>query len=92
MSTTDKVAFVREVKDEHGLTPALAAMELPRSTWYYHQQKVSYAEKYAHLRPLLEQIAREHPEYGVRRTVVELREVYGQVVNHKVEPSASRRS
>jgi hypothetical protein len=25
----------------------------------------------------LEQIAREHPEYGVRRTSVELREVYG---------------
>jgi hypothetical protein len=59
------------------LAPTLAAMELPRSTWYYHQQKVSYAEKYAHLRPLLEQIAREHPEYGVRRTSVELREVYG---------------
>jgi hypothetical protein len=63
----------------------LAAVELPKATWYYHRRaKVPYAEKYGHLRPLLEAIAREHPAYGIPRITVELRETYGQVVNHKV--------
>lgn len=79
------MAYVASVQKEYGLTPALSAVGLPKSTWYYHQKhKVAYAEKYAHLRPILEEIARAHPEYGVPRTVVELRETYGQRVNHKV--------
>lgn len=79
------MAYVASVQKEYGLTPALSVVNLPKSTWYYHQkQKVCYEEKYAHLRPILEEIAREHPEYGVPRTVVELRETYGQRVNHKV--------
>lgn len=81
----EKVAYVASVQKEYGLTPALSVVSLPKSTWYYHQkQKVSYEEKYAYLRPTLEEIAREHPDYGVPRTVVELREAYGQWVNHKV--------
>jgi putative transposase len=73
------------VRDSYGLAPALAAVELPKTTWYYHcKRKVSYEAKYAHLRPHLEAIAREHPEYGYRRATVELREGYGQQVNHKV--------
>lgn len=77
--------LVEEMREEHGLAPALAAVELAKSTWYYHRrQRVAYEAKYAHLRPLLERIAREHPEYGYRRTTVELREVYGLEVNHKV--------
>jgi putative transposase len=85
MSTEEKVSLVREVQDEHGLSSALAALQLPRSTWYYHQnQKLTYAEKYAYLRKPLEAIARNHHEYGYRRTTPELREVYGYVVNHKV--------
>lgn len=76
---------MQSVQEQFGLAPALSAVELSRSTWYYHQrQKQSYTEKYAHLRPILEQIAREHPEYGVPRTVVELREQYQLQVNHKV--------
>lgn len=79
------MAYVASVHQEYSLSPALSVVSLPKSTWYYHQkQKVSYEEKYAHLRPILEEIAREHPEYGVPRTVVELREAYGQQVNHKV--------
>jgi hypothetical protein len=63
----------------------LAGLELPRSTWYYHQrQRVNYGQKYRHLRPLLEAIARRSAEYGYRRTTVELREVNRQLVNHKV--------
>lgn len=77
--------LVEQVWEEHGLGPALAAVELARSSWYYHRrQKVGYEAKYVHLRPLLERIAREHPEYGYRRTTVELREAYGLEVNHKV--------
>lgn len=84
MSTAEKVGLVREAIPEFGLQAALAAVELPRSTWYYQQRSVSYAGQYAHLREPLEEIAREHPEYGYRRTAVELREGYGVRVNRKV--------
>jgi transposase InsO family protein len=80
-----KVKLVEEMWEEHGLASVLAAVDLPKPTWYYHRrQKVSYEAKHGHLRPLLERIAREHPEYGYRRTAVELREVYGWGGNHKV--------
>lgn len=85
MSTKRKVELVASVRDEHDLKPALAAVDLPKSTWYYHQnEKVPYEEKYAHLRPVLEEIAREHPSYGYRRTTEELRDTYGYDINHKV--------
>jgi transposase InsO family protein len=85
MSNEKKVALVEEAKEEHGLPAALAAVELPRSTWYYHQRRhVAYDQKYRHLRDPLEAIARSHPEYGYRRTTAELCEAHGQKVNHKV--------
>jgi putative transposase len=88
MSTEEKaelVASVQGVKGEYELTIALSAVELPKSTWYYHcNHKVSYEEKYAHLRPKLEEIACQHPAYGIPRITKELRENYDQVVNHKV--------
>ena len=85
MTPGQKVALVRSVQDRHGLNLALATVELPKSTWYYHQKhKVAYEKKYAHLWPILEEIAREHPEYGVPRIMPELREAYGIDVNHKV--------
>ena len=85
MTAEQKVSLVETVWETCGLRPALAAMELPKSTWYYHRnRKVVYEEKYAYLLPTLEVIAREHPEYGYRRTTVELRQTYDHVVNHKV--------
>lgn len=85
MSTETKVELVASAMDHHSLAAALAAVDLPRSTWYYHEgQKVDYSTKYARLQPLLETIAREHPEYGYRRTTAELREMTGEVINHKV--------
>jgi transposase InsO family protein len=85
MTTAEKVALVAGVWEAHGLAPALAAVELPKSTWYYHQRhSISYAEKYAHVWPILEEIAREHPAYGLPRIMVELRDTYGLVINHKV--------
>ena len=59
------MVWVEGVRREYGLASALAAVGLARSTWYYHRtEKVSYEAKYGHLRALLEEIARKHPEYG----------------------------
>jgi len=85
MSTEQKVALASQAKANYGLPAVLAAVELPRSTWYYHQRcKQSYTEKYAHLREPLERIARDHHEYGYRRTTPELRGSFGHKINHKV--------
>ena len=85
MTARQKVNLVTAVLGEYSLSSALAAVELPKSTWYYHQrQKVDYGTKYAHLQPALEEIARRHSEYGYRRTTTELHETYQEHVNHKV--------
>ncbi len=85
MSNAQKVALVEEAWEEYGLARALAAVDLPKSVWYYHRKhKVSYADKYGYLLPDLQEIARQHPAYGWPRVTVELREMYGHRVNHKV--------
>lgn len=85
MSTEEKVELVASAREEYGLAATLAAIELPKSTWYYHHNhKISYQEKYEHIRPLLEKIAKQHPSYGIPRISKELREAYDQVINHKV--------
>lgn len=85
MTSEQKVALVEDAKNTYGLNLALTAIDLPKSTWYYHQKhKVTYEEKYADLAPILEEIARDRPEYGVRRIMPELRDEYHIGVNHKV--------
>jgi putative transposase len=85
MSTEQKVALVREVPGCFSIALALRVLGLPRSTWYYHRSlRRSYEEKYAHLKDSLETIARNHSEYGYRRTTVELRERFDHLLNHKV--------
>ena len=85
MTPQQKVVLVESVKDTYGLNVALATVGLPKSTWYYHKKhKVDYEEKYAYLLPVLDEIARKHPEYGVPRIMPELREEYDLDVNHKV--------
>ncbi len=85
MTSEQKVALVKTAKDTHGLNLALATIDLPKSTWYYHQKrKVGYEEKYADLFPILEEIARAHPEYGVPRMMPELRDEHHIDINHKV--------
>lgn len=85
MSSERKVELADRARSVFGLTPALAALELPRSTWHYHHScRRSYTEKYADLRAPLEAIARRHPEYGYRRTTPELRERTGRRINRKV--------
>ena len=57
----------------------------PRSSWYCHQRtRVSHSKKHRHLREPLEAIVRRHPEYGYRRTTVELREAHGHLINRKM--------
>lgn len=84
MTTAQKLALVGSVRPVPSRTAVLAALQLPRSTWYYQPQRRSYPERYAHLRAPLEAIAQAHPEYGYRRVTVELRDVYGHGLNHKV--------
>lgn len=85
MTTERKVALVESAWETYGLGPALAAVELPKTTWYYHRNwRVTYEEKYADVLPELEEIARVHPEYGYRRATVELQETYHRPINHKV--------
>jgi putative transposase len=85
MNVAEKAALVEGVRGEYGLAPALAAMDLARSTWYYHRKHgISYERRYGHLRSILEEIARRHPAYGYRRTTEELRDRYGVWINHKV--------
>ena len=85
MTNAQKVALVEDAWAEYGLARALAAVDLPKSVWYYNRKhKVSYADKYADLLPDLHEIARQHPAYGWPRVTVELRETYGRRVNHKV--------
>jgi len=82
---TEKVALVAGVREEFDLSSALRALDLSRSSWYYHQtEKISYTEKYAHLKAPLDRIAREHKDYGYRRTHTELEEVDGYRVDGKV--------
>jgi hypothetical protein len=89
MSTEQKVSLADQAKSEYDLYTVLAAVELPRSTWYYQQKhRRAYTEKYDCLRDPLESIARQNPEYGYHRTTLELRENYGYKINHKVVQEA----
>lgn len=70
---------------EFGVNQALAALGLSKGTWYYRRtKKVDYGRKYAAVGDLLFEIARQHPAYGYRKVVTELREENKKVVNHKV--------
>jgi putative transposase len=39
MTTEQKVELVANTREEYGLTPTLAVLELPKSTWYYHRNE-----------------------------------------------------
>jgi len=74
---------VGDYKDIYGLNCVLKALGLSKKSWYHSQKRRSYEEKYIHLREPLLEIARDHPEYGYRRTTVELSEM-GYPINRKV--------
>ena len=71
--TEEKAELVEEYKEEYGLNTCLAAIELPKSTWYYQKkEKVVYAEKYKDLKRSVLDVIRVNPGYGYRRILPEL--------------------
>lgn len=75
--------MVEEHLDTWSLNRLLQMSGLSKSSWYAAQRKKGDADTYRHLRGPLLKIAEEHPEYGYRRTTVELKH-RGYRVNHKV--------
>jgi len=51
MSTIQKVDLVAAVVGEYPLASALAAVELPKSTWYYHQHHKVRSGEIRHMIP-----------------------------------------
>jgi putative transposase len=85
------VKLVENHKNNYGLNTCLAAIGLPKSTWYYHnKEKVSYEEKYRHLREPIMRVVREHPEYGYRRILPDLQENGHQVGEFVLRRSLNR--
>jgi len=85
LTAEQKVKLVEDTREEHGLNVSLKAAGLPKSTYYYHQnEKVDYEEKYSHLKPILDEIIDENPDYGRPKIKTELQESCGMTVNHKV--------
>lgn len=74
---------MRQHKDQYGLNRCLEATGLAKSTYYYRRQHATPNEDDRRLMTHLRQIIREHPDYGYRRILPELRECTGEQINHK---------
>ncbi len=72
MTIETKTRLVDEAREHFGVSAALRALSLSRSTYYYQSGRQSYETKYAHLRAHLEAVAHAHPEYGYRRATTQL--------------------
>ncbi|WP_103028979.1 IS3 family transposase [Salinibacter altiplanensis] len=71
-------------KEERGLNRCLEAIGLPKSTYYYRQNRTEgLSEEDQKLMSCVREIINEHPGYGYRRILPELEERTGQTVNHK---------
>ncbi|WP_243095671.1 IS3 family transposase [Thermus thalpophilus] len=85
----ERVELARQALAQ-GLAPlpiVLRALEIPRATWYYYGRQKAEADRKrqaeeAKAKALLEEVLREHPEYGYRRIDRELRR-RGVVMNPK---------
>jgi len=74
---------VDQLRDKRGLNRCLEALQLPKSTYYYRKNRVEQSEEESNLMAHIRAIIREHPGYGYRRMLPELRERTGERVNHK---------
>jgi putative transposase len=61
----------------------LKAIGLPKSTYYYRISHQGPSEDDQRLMQHIRAIVRDHPDYGYRRILPELRERSGEQVNHK---------
>ena len=58
-------------------------LNLPRSTYYASQNKISLTEKYEYIKHDLEEVIKDNSCYGYRRIKDALKNEYGQLINHK---------
>jgi putative transposase len=85
LTVKNKVSQVKKFRGEFGLNQTLRTVGLQKSTWYYYQkQKVDLEKKYLFLKEDLRQAVKSNPAYGYRKLKVELNEVYGHLLNHKL--------
>lgn len=70
-------------KEERGLNRCLRAIDLPKSTYYYRLKSRGPSEDDQRLMQHIRAIIRDHPDYGYRRILPELRERTGEQINHK---------
>jgi putative transposase len=84
MTTAEKVRLVAGAVKDYGLGPALTAVDLPRSTWFYQNRRLSYERRHADLAAVMLKVAEKSPEYGYRRMTTELGETLERPVNTKV--------
>ena len=77
--------MVSKHSEEHGLNRCLEAVGLPKSTWYYRQRRKQNgpSQEEQTLVSAIRDIIAEHPAYGYRRILPELRARIGLRVNHK---------
>lgn len=72
------------LKSQHRLEDLLDAAGMPRSTFFYHQQRLGSGDKYAELKAEIRTIfERMKRRFGYRRVHAQLRK-QGWVVNHKL--------
>jgi len=75
---------VDQHKEDDGLNRCLQAIGLPKSTYYYRKRRPDGpSEDDERLMTYIREIIRDHPDYGYRRILPELRERSGERVNHK---------
>ncbi|WP_407921621.1 IS3 family transposase [Corynebacterium epidermidicanis] len=83
-ATRLKVEAIVILKSDHRLDDLLAAAGLARSTFYYHQQRLTAADKHAQLKQAIRDIfQRMNRRYGYRRVHAQLQR-QGWAVNHKL--------
>ena len=79
-----KVQAIVILKSHHRLEYLLKAAGIPRSTFFYHQKRLSQSDKHAAVKDAIrESFERNKHRYGYRRVLLDLRN-QGWVVNHKL--------
>jgi putative transposase len=84
LTTAAKVRLVAGAIEEFGLGPALAAVDLPRSTWFYQRRRLPYEQRHADVAAVMLKAGATSPEYGYRRLTTEVSESLERPVNATV--------
>ncbi len=83
MNTDEKVRLVERHRPSHGLGRSLSAVGLAAGTWYYRLKRQDPRERDRKLKDDVIDIIKDHPDYGYRRMMPELRKRTRCAVNHK---------